>query len=246
MYYHCSIFFSQGYHCFYNSTKEKLIASVLGPFMLGQKIKCTRSRPDGVSRNAILNLESSNYLIIFKSEDKLSDEESKKFRKTGILGNDCTEEILNEIRFDFASDNVKSLMEKLIFPPLKQIFVIMKFDDELLDSVFKGVIRLLGEELGYTVTRIDDIQDSGNISEQILEKIAESEIVIADLTGNRPNCYFETGVALATGRDLVLTINESDKPHFDLVTNRFIIWKTEHELRTKLRERLESIITDNE
>jgi len=31
---------------------------------------------------------------------------------------------------------------------------------------------------------------------------------LADLIGSRPNCYFETGVAVAIGGELILTIKK--------------------------------------
>lgn len=128
-----------------------------------------------------------------------------------------------------------------MLPPKRQVFVIMKLGDEYLDSAYKGVIRPLGEEFGYRVIRVDDIEDSGLITDQILENIVESELVLADLTGARPNCYYETGIAHSTGRELILTIKYDEEPHFDLYTHRFILWKTENDLRVKLRKRLESI-----
>lgn len=79
------------------------------------------------------------------------------------------------------------------------------------------------------------------ITNQIIEHIAESELILADLTGARPNCYYETGVAYALGKELILTIKKGERAHFDLSVYRFIEWKTEHELRLKLREGFNSV-----
>ena len=103
------------------------------------------------------------------------------------------------------------------------------------------VIKVVGNEFGYKVLRIDEPQDSGRINDQILDAIAGSEIVLCDLTGERQNCYFETGFAYATGRNLIFTIREGERIHFDLAANRFIVWKTKEELANKLRERLAGI-----
>lgn len=86
-------------------------------------------------------------------------------------------------------------------------------------------MRPLEEEFSYRVLRVDDIEDRGATTAQIIESIAESEIVLADLTGARPDCYYETGVAYATGRELTLTIREGEEIHFDLSVNRFIVWR---------------------
>lgn len=242
MYYHAKVVFAElgeeeYYHYWINYTKEELFTDVLGPFLRGQIIQCHSN--DQVT---LINLGSARYLNIFRTERVLDDSQAEQFEKGQSVGEkECTEEILGEIRFDKATEHAKSLLEKLMLPPKKQMFVIIKLNDELLDSAYEGVIRPLGEEFGYHVVRIDEIENSNIITDQVLELIAESELVLADLTGSRPNCYFETGVALATGRELILTIKKGENPHFDLSVNRFIQWKTEGELRTKLRKRLEAI-----
>lgn len=243
MYYHClAHIIGLGYHAWVNRTKEDMITEIIGPYLRGQVVQVhwTATKPTG---NALFNFGSTNYLRIFRTDKRLNDSQREQFDKNRAIGAECTVELIKEIRFDKATMQAKSLMEKLILPPKHQIFVIMKFDDEYLDSAYKGVIRPLGEEFGYQVLRIDDIENSGMITAQIIESIAESEIVLADLTGARPNCYYETGVAYATGRELILTAREEEEVHFDLSVHRFIRWKTEHDLRTQLRQRIEAIQT---
>ena len=122
--------------------------------------------------------------------------------------------------------------------PLRPAFVIMKFDDELLDSAYEGVIRPLLEEFGYDPQRIDEIQDSGKISDQILMSIRDAELIVADLTGERPNCYYEVGYAHALDKAMIFTMKKGEKIHFDLSHHRVIIWTTEASLRKQLRKRL--------
>lgn len=232
-----------GYHWWVNYSKEDVITDVVGAFLRSQIVQVSWEKPIAPKKigKALLNFGSVNYLRIFKTKNVLDDSQEKEFVTRHTIGTECTLELIREIRFDKATKQAKSLMEKLILPPKRQIFVIMKFDDEYLDSAYKGVIRPLGEEFGYRVLRIDDIEDSGMITAQIIESIAESEIVLADLSSARPNCYYETGVAYATGRQLILTIKGKEKVHFDLSVHRFIRWNTEHDLRTQLRQRLEAI-----
>ena len=119
----------------------------------------------------------------------------------------------------------------------------MKFGDEVLDSAYEGVIKPIGEQFGFNVLRVDEIKDSGNISQQILENIACSEIVLAELSGERPNCYYEAGFAHALGKEIIFSIKKGDDIHFDLAGYRFITWKTEAEFRRNLTTRLESYIS---
>ena len=75
----------------------------------------------------------------------------------------------------------------------------------------------------------------------MLENIAQSKIGIAELTGERPNCYYECGYAHALGREIIFVIRKGESIHFDLSTHRFIQWDTEDELRRKLRRRLDAL-----
>jgi nucleoside 2-deoxyribosyltransferase len=104
------------------------------------------------------------------------------------------------------------------------------------------VVKPLAKEFGLSALRIDEVQDSGMVTDQILKHIEKSAIVLADLTGERPNCYYETGYAHALGRDLVLTIHKESAIHFDLAGYRFIQWSTEKELMDALRPRFASIM----
>lgn len=117
----------------------------------------------------------------------------------------------------------------------------MKIDEPGLDSTYKEIIKPLIEKFNYRSIRIDEIENSGKIIDQILEEIAKSEIILCDLTGERPNCYFEAGFALALGKEIIFTIKAGSELHFDLKPYRFIEWKTEDELIDRLRKRLESI-----
>lgn len=154
----------------------------------------------------------------------------------------CTSEILNEIKESMVSNESKSLLHKSFLESEDQIFVIMKFGDPILESAYEGVIDPIIREFDLNPIRVDKIQDSGKISDQILENIAKSKIIISDLTGERPNCYYETGFAHALGKHIILTIKENEKLHFDLAGHRFIVWKTEADLRKKLRERLKAML----
>lgn len=125
--------------------------------------------------------------------------------------------------------------------PARQVFVIMKFGDKMLDYAYEVAIKPVIEEFVYKPVRVDKIQDSGKVTDQILKHIERSDIVLADLTGERPNCYYEAGYADASQKELILTIRKDSKVHFDLAGNRFIKWESEAQLKEALRERFKYI-----
>ena len=134
-----------------------------------------------------------------------------------------------------------SLLQKSLKEPKNQVFIISKFGDKIIDSAYEGVIKPLFEKYKINVVRVDKIQDSGKIDDQILSSIAESKYVLADLSSSRPNCYYETGFAHALGKTIILTIRKDESIHFDLAGYRFIQWETESELREELSKRIKHL-----
>jgi len=157
-----------------------------------------------------------------------------------------TEDFVSDLRLIQASHFTRSILQQALSKPQKQIFVIMKFGDADLDSAYGGVVKPLAQEFGFKVVRVDEIQDGGNISSQVLENIARSQIVFADLSGERPNCYYECGYAHALDKEIIFSIHKGETIHFDLASYRFIQWDTAMELREKLRERLDALTSREE
>nr|MDQ3818355.1 TIR domain-containing protein [Acidobacteriota bacterium] len=124
---------------------------------------------------------------------------------------DCEVPALLEDRIiDFRRVPFEKAFNKLagLISKRRQAFVVMKFGDDRLDSAYEVVIKPALEEFRYSVIRIDEVQDSGTITEQILKQISNSEIVFADLTGERPNCYYEAGYAHALQKEIILTVRK--------------------------------------
>ena len=242
MWYHAIAYYGARKRFWWNRHRDDLVQDIIVPF-IGKQVKpLTRN---GVS--SLFNFGSASYIAVIKTEEKISrpakgktppELSDAKFIKEHA----ATDEFLDELTVLSSSAATRSMIERALTPPKDQIFVIMKFGDEVLDSAYEGVIKPLANEYDLEAVRVDEIQDSGQISQQILENIACSQIVIAELTGERPNCYYEAGFAHALGKELIFIINEDCDIHFDLSGYRFIKWKTEAQLRRGLKERLESIV----
>lgn len=110
---------------------------------------------------------------------------------------------------------------------------------ELQDVVntFKGVFALFGIQ----TLRPDDIEHQDVLTEMVLQHIRSSEFLVADLTGERPNVYYEVGYAHAVGKRPILYRRKDTPLHFALSVHNVPEYIIITELKGLLQRRLEAI-----
>lgn len=109
-----------------------------------------------------------------------------------------------------------------------------------LEDVYTTVKRSF-KKFGISAERADDIEHSGKITEEIINKIRASEFLYADLTGARPNVYYEVGFAHALSKKVILYRKSGESIHFDLAGYNCPEYKNLSDLEYKLNKRLESM-----
>lgn len=123
------------------------------------------------------------------------------------------------------------------------IFVAMSFQaDPVLEDTYKTIQRSVRNlRKGLKCERVDDIQEDFVINEKIVECIRKAKLLIVDLTGNRPNVYYELGYARALGKQIILLCKAGDKPHFDVSNQNTIFYTNSTTLEGGLKTRLRTI-----
>ena len=121
-------------------------------------------------------------------------------------------------------------------------FVMMAIDDckpELED--IKTAIKEVFKEFGITAVTANEIEHEEVITDRILSEIQTSEFLLADLTEERPNVYYEIGHAHALSKRVILVRKKGTKLHFDVAHRNCPEYTNTTGLKSLLRKRLEVI-----
>ncbi len=142
----------------------------------------------------------------------------------------------------------------------------MQIGNRDLDTVYEQVIVPAINACGLHEKRVDKHNKGGLLKSEIIGFINDSEIVVADLTNERPNCYLEVGYTMghtgASNSDskLILTCREDHNPdspnhskdgpkiHFDLSGYDICYWDPSRledfreELVKRIRRRRKTLV----
>ena len=121
---------------------------------------------------------------------------------------------------------------------MDEAFIIMQIGDADLDRVCDDVIVPAIQAAGLIPRRVDRDNAGDLLKAEIISFLERSQIIVADLTNERPNCYLEVGYAMGLGKkpNLILMAREDhhhrspnyrqDGPrvHFDLEGYDLLLW----------------------
>ena len=130
----------------------------------------------------------------------------------------------------------------------------MQIGNPDLDRACAEAIVPAVQKNGLDAKRVDKHNQGGLLKSEIIEFIQRAEVIIADLTNERPNCYLEVGYAMGIDkfRNLILTAREDHLPdspnynregpkiHFDLIGYDILFWHPDklEEFRAELEKRI--------
>ena len=144
--------------------------------------------------------------------------------------------LINAIIKDFNLNWLEEIMDSA--------FILMPMANDSFFEKTYHIIKNECEKFDINAERIDEIQTSGLVTQEILDKIQSAEYIVVDLSNARPNVYYELGHAHGFGKDpknIILIAKKETELHFDIRNMRTIMYKNHEHLRKELRKRLEAI-----
>ena len=132
-------------------------------------------------------------------------------------------------------------MNDIIEPSTKPkpfVFVVMPFSKEF-DDVYQLGIKAACTEAGAYCERLDERVFDEGVLDQIYIQIAKADMIVADMSNQNANVFYEVGYAHALDKRVILITNSASDIPFDLKHRFHIVYeKSIATLKTKLRERI--------
>jgi len=119
--------------------------------------------------------------------------------------------------------------------------------DSAFDDIYKFGIKEPAAKLNIKAERVDEQIYSEVILERIYQQIDVADIIIADMSGQNPNVFYEVGYAHAKEKTCILLTSNAEDIPFDLKHRRHIIYKDSiQSLSSDLTEELKWAIQEIE
>lgn len=131
----------------------------------------------------------------------------------------------------------------------KKCFIITPIGPDLSDTrraadgVIESVIVPVLENLGYCdIKAAHHISIPGSINNQVIERIVNDDLVIANLTGLNPNVMYELAVRHATMKPIIHICEFNTQLPFDIKDQRTILYVNDMKGVKELERKLEDMV----
>ena len=112
------------------------------------------------------------------------------------------------------------------------------------DYKFEYVYSPVLKDLGYEITRSDKISSPGSISREIVQNLIDADLVIADITDENSNVFYELAIRNAIKKPVIVFRKPEQVMPFDIYDKRAIsISTTEPKIWEESKQQLRSQVT---
>lgn len=256
MFYHIEIALGQIESDLYvNKTREEILVQYLCPFL---------NREIAMFKGAISNLMFLGSMRIWETDKPVDSvwpinrkEHKRKslYIDTTVLidgeiirvlekeANNVSEQFYAEAITMIESGKYKEQRAKIVevIKGSYSFFICALDNDEVMHN-YEFVIKPAIKQFNFDIQKADEISHTGTITGAILSAINRSRFLVADLTDEKPNCYYEVGYAHALGKPVIILAKEGTHRHFDISTYKWNFWKDYIDLKPKFEKELQSVL----
>lgn len=115
------------------------------------------------------------------------------------------------------------------------------------NQLLRHIIKPCTKALGFTAVRADEMQSPGMITMQVIRKIIDAPLVVADLSGHNPNVFYELAVRHAQQKPVIHMIDSNESIPFDVAQFRTIQYNLSNpdsvaDCKTQLSGHIEEVL----
>lgn len=110
------------------------------------------------------------------------------------------------------------------------------------DGVIDAVIEPVLENLGFKVTVAHRMHEGGSITNQVIQNVINSELVVANLTGLNPNVMYELAIRHAIRKPLIQICEKDTNLPFDISEQRTIFYTNDMKGTVELKASFEAMV----
>ena len=191
----------------------------------------------------IIEYFSSNLTGVLPQRVTIVERETNRYHRISAILNQIPGVASHESNASSQKPVVQEIPDAGVASDTKRlVFVAMPYNDQMVD-VFEFGIKEPVNNAGCLCERCDREAFTGDVLDRIRTRIADADVVIADVTGANPNVYLEVGYAWGREVQTLLIAREGENLEFDLRTHRCLFYKNINHLRKQLNDFLERLMS---
>jgi hypothetical protein len=136
------------------------------------------------------------------------------------------------------ADHIIRIQDFRVAPAKPRAFIVMQFSSPF-NEIYSDVIKKACDDNGLEPVRADEIYGPGLIVADVAQEILRSKLIIADITPQNANVFFEVGYALALNKATILLAEKTTKLPFDLSAFRVLFYENSIAGKVKIEQGLQ-------